>query len=347
MGTLPLFGLSESDIAKMAAKRDVKGLLKALAYKDLFVRWRAAEALGKIGDKLAVDGLIVALKDQHKAVRGSAAYALGEIGDKRAADGLVVALKDQEPTVRQRAVDALVKIGDERLMDGLIAALKDQDLTVRTYAADALVKIGCKHKIEGLLAQLQTGTSFERLNAVEALAKTSDPRAMDGLAVALNDPLLNIRIRAKNKLIFMEGDRAKELVAIYERDRGFADRQELEENQRSAEIAFARARGGVPVLDLRSEKEKTIANHAMSPLQKENEEIAHKLAQLSRLSRVQYDSDKSAYEKTVAEFRRIGEQLCINGGDERMKLIAYRVQALGGKSRDCEMYWDGICGWQR
>jgi hypothetical protein len=41
----------------------------------------------------------------------------------------------------------------------------------------------------------------------------------------------------------------------------------------------------------------------------------------------------------------MGEQLCANGGNERMKRIAYRMQAFGGRSQDCEMYWVGLCGW--
>lgn len=103
--------------------------------------------------------------------------------------------------------------------------------------------------------------------------------------------------------------------------------------------------GGMPVIDLRSTKEKNIESGAGLELQGEDEEIAQKLAKLSTLSTVQYSSDKAAYEKTVVEFRKIGEQLCANGGDARMKRIAYRVKALGGSIRLCEMYWDGICGW--
>lgn len=50
---LPLFGSSKSDVDKMEAKRDVQGLIKALAYmKDNgSVSWWAAEALRRIGDE--------------------------------------------------------------------------------------------------------------------------------------------------------------------------------------------------------------------------------------------------------------------------------------------------------
>jgi HEAT repeat protein len=55
---LPVFESSKSDVEKMEAKRDVNGLIKALAYrKDALVRQRAAEALGEIGDARAVDAM--------------------------------------------------------------------------------------------------------------------------------------------------------------------------------------------------------------------------------------------------------------------------------------------------
>jgi HEAT repeat protein len=47
-------------------------------------RWKAAEALGRMGDPAAVTGLIDALWDDDARVRLKAAWALGQIGDPRA-----------------------------------------------------------------------------------------------------------------------------------------------------------------------------------------------------------------------------------------------------------------------
>jgi len=47
-------------------------------------RWKAAEALGRMGDPRAVDDLIGALWDDDSRVRLKAAWALGRIGDMRA-----------------------------------------------------------------------------------------------------------------------------------------------------------------------------------------------------------------------------------------------------------------------
>jgi len=100
LDVLPLFELSKSDVDKMETKCDVKGLVKALAYKDKDVRRAAAQALRIMGRKglvvgNAYDGLVVALKDPDWVVRRVAASALGEIGDARAIDELVIAIKDQ------------------------------------------------------------------------------------------------------------------------------------------------------------------------------------------------------------------------------------------------------------
>jgi len=75
---MPLFG--PPNVEKLGARRDIAGLVKALAYeKDSDVRRAAAGALGAIGDARAVEPLIDALKDGEPDVRGAAAEALVKI----------------------------------------------------------------------------------------------------------------------------------------------------------------------------------------------------------------------------------------------------------------------------
>jgi len=58
---MPLFG--PPDIVKLRKKKDVKGLIKALQYKDdLKIRQAAAETLGQNMDVRAVPPLIKALR---------------------------------------------------------------------------------------------------------------------------------------------------------------------------------------------------------------------------------------------------------------------------------------------
>ena len=108
--------------------------------------------------------------------------------------------------------------------------------------------------------------------------------------------------------------------------------------------AFAESLG-LKYIDMRPQKEKDLQEKAQFLLAAEDEEYAHKLVRLFVESKALYTTDKPAYEAKRAEARAIGQYLSDHGGDDRMTLIAYRVQALGGSTRDCENAWDGICGW--
>ena len=142
-------GLFKPNVERLAEKRDVKGLAKALFYKKAWrVREAAAEALGKIGDSQAVEPLIAALKDEDWYVRKYAVEALGKIGESRTVKPLIAALKDLEQDVREAAVEALGKIGDSRAVEPLIAALKDWDM--RKAAANGLICIYKSGKISNV-----------------------------------------------------------------------------------------------------------------------------------------------------------------------------------------------------
>src|ERR1039458_7061558 len=93
----------------MKAKRDVKGLIKALDYhrgktltqKIVDVRKAAASALGEIGDARAVEPLIAAFtRGNHDVIRKVAGEALAQIGTP-AVEPLIAVLKDAAIKVRQ------------------------------------------------------------------------------------------------------------------------------------------------------------------------------------------------------------------------------------------------------
>lgn len=91
-------------------------------------------------------------------------------------------------------------------------------------------------------------------------------------------------------------------------------------------------------VDLRGERERKIEQRAKSSLSSEDEQLARRMVSL--IQQCQSLDDAAAQ-----EMKQIGEQICANGGNDRMLLVAYRVKALGRRVRDCELYWDGICGW--
>ncbi len=98
-------------------------------------------------------------------------------------------------------------------------------------------------------------------------------------------------------------------------------------------------------VDLRSAEERSMEERGKRPLDGGDETIAQNLAAMVKRTDHEYETDKAAYERTSAEIRKIGEELCAAGGEDHMKQIAYRVAALGGRVRSLEMYWDGVCGW--
>ncbi len=163
---MPLFG--PPDIEKMKARRDVKGLIKALTSpKTGNIRYKAAQYLGFIGDLRAVEPLISALKDREPLVGVFSAEALGDIGDPRAVEPLIVALKNGSFELRERAAEALGKIGDPRAVEPLTVALKD---SYRGGYRD----VGAK--------------------AATALGKIGDPRAMEPLIAAVKDSQLHLDV---------------------------------------------------------------------------------------------------------------------------------------------------------
>ncbi|HQD26745.1 MULTISPECIES: HEAT repeat domain-containing protein [Methanoculleus] len=93
---------------------------------DWKVRYRAAEALGLIGDGEAYAPLIAALADEKDHVRYMAAKGLGLLGDPRAVVHLGAMLRDENEFVRRSAAGSLGAIGGEAAIGLLRAAMNDE-----------------------------------------------------------------------------------------------------------------------------------------------------------------------------------------------------------------------------
>ncbi len=84
--------------------------ISLLSDDDESSRWKAAEALGRMGDPEAVDELIGTLWDDDVRVRRKAAWALGQIGDRRAYAPLQRLYRMENETMREIIEEALENI---------------------------------------------------------------------------------------------------------------------------------------------------------------------------------------------------------------------------------------------
>ncbi|MHC1604814.1 MAG: HEAT repeat domain-containing protein [Candidatus Methanofastidiosia archaeon] len=196
----------EPNVEKLKAKRNVKGLVKALKYHGVnqyYVWEEAAKALGEIGDKTVVESILriwsdERRKEQKERVRINQKYkdelinALGKIGGEKVIEPLIQVLADGLPSEQKEAAKALGNIGNFRAVDPLIQALKDEYLEVREAAVEALGKIPDVRAIEGLIEVQRSTTrvpfmwSSIRWEAGRALKKIGKP-AIEPLIRALED----------------------------------------------------------------------------------------------------------------------------------------------------------------
>ena len=195
-------GFFGTDVKRLKEARNVQGLIIALKNKDPKVQYDAAEALGDIGDNRAVEPLATALKnDEFSGVRWKAAEALSKIGAP-AVEALIGALRHENDDVQWKAAVALGEIGDPRAIEPLIIQLCDEDRFVKSHAALALGTIG-EPAVKPLLRALSEGDGNLRWGAAIALGKIRDPRAIDPLIRALADKYENVRAESASSLAEM------------------------------------------------------------------------------------------------------------------------------------------------
>lgn len=157
-------------------------LTESLRSEDVDVRWMAAVALGGIGDPAAIPALMKALDDADAYVRSRAALALGALGEP-AREVLVAGLHDGNERVRWGAALALGSIGGEDAVTALVGTLRDPDRDVRQRVAGALGDIG-EPAVPSLLSVLRTDDEVLRQGAIAALDLVGRP-AVTALVRAL------------------------------------------------------------------------------------------------------------------------------------------------------------------
>jgi HEAT repeat protein len=133
--------LAEEALVRIG-KPAVGSFVEVLGEKNIYLRWRAAKALGEIGDTWAVRPLIRVLNDKDASVLRHAIQALGQIGDAKAVRPLIRMLRHNDGSVRRQAAEALGEIGETQAVKPLSRAQKkDDSWVVQAVAQEALGKI--------------------------------------------------------------------------------------------------------------------------------------------------------------------------------------------------------------
>lgn len=173
------------NIMKLEKKRNVRKLIDAIGYikderitirdkvyirwpRENTIRWRAIDALGRIGDVRAVEPLVEFLKytgERDNAIRCKAISALGSIGDERAIEPLLVFLQDTDKldnTIRYFSIIALGAIGGSKPVEPLCKCLEDSNNRIRVSAAKSLIKIGVPASVQQIVKDIIQKHNEER-----------------------------------------------------------------------------------------------------------------------------------------------------------------------------------------
>ena len=157
------------DIEAMKQARDVRRLIWHLDHDNDDLQWRAADALGSLGE-IACEPLLRLLVIPKVQVRIGAIEALSKIKSPRSVDPLIRTLTtDEDHEVRWVAALALGEIGDKRAIPSLLASLKDEDRYVRYGSAKALEEIGWSAETDQEKANYYIG--LQDWKAIERMGK--------------------------------------------------------------------------------------------------------------------------------------------------------------------------------
>jgi HEAT repeat protein len=187
-------------------------LVEALGGEEAHERWRAAQALGEIGEQALVE-LVEALADPRDNVRKAASAAIYSIGEA-GLDALVDALPGADPPTRREIVRLLGMIAahleDEQrrtsVLTALVGALARPEAAIRGQAVEALGWLGDPAAVPALLDTLAEDERAVQRKAAAALVSIGGPAVVEGLKRALDDGSPQARRIAAQALEAVERD---------------------------------------------------------------------------------------------------------------------------------------------
>lgn len=275
-------GFFKPDIKKLRKTGNIKGLLKALSYKEALIRTEAVDAVGEIfegnsrspsKDK-AVPILTKMLEDSDLDVRQRTVYALGFMGQERP---LLKILKNGEKSLRITAAEVVGRISHNvAASDALIEALReDKDDIVRSNAAVSIGRIieyrqrqyelynyDTDNRIVDLcydaLVKALGDTPSVHSNVLWALAKSKRASAIPYLINGLGSECPDVRMQAAVGLGIVGADIGSE--GINSLVRTAKDSEESKEIRECAILSLGSVQTATALQELRNMSESHIAS---------------------------------------------------------------------------------------
>jgi HEAT repeat protein len=233
--------ISIAGVRRLKEQGNVMGLIRALRNKDHGVQYEAVDALGELRDPAAIPALMGALTgDQYSGIRWKAAEALAKIGAP-SVPALIGVLDNPEADIRWKAAVTLGEIGDPHAILPLVTMLGDKDRFVRSRAVYALALFG-PLAVPALSGAFDHGNADVRQSAVTALGKIGDPPAIRTLLLALGDPLEEVRQEAVSALA---GQGEKAFAALVT---ALDDQNHLKQQGAAMALAGAGDKRAIPLL---------------------------------------------------------------------------------------------------
>jgi len=175
-------------------------------------------ALGELQYREAVDYLIeIALdEDQSNSHRWRACEALGKIGGEESFQTIKSLLNDDDSYLRSYAVNALSGFKEERTLDILIDALRDDFWRVRVGALGALEKIGSPAALDVLEYKVYNDPDVRnvRYAALKALGSIESQKAYSILRELYGKKTEHLLLRKEALRILVEKDLNSSLKII-------------------------------------------------------------------------------------------------------------------------------------
>jgi sialidase-1 len=191
------------ELARAGDKRQLETLFQVLADLHSTGRTHAAESLYKVGE-IGDGELLRAAMNQTDSIplQVMAAGALAKSGEQKAFLLLRANLLSKDQTTRNLSAWILGRLGDESDIPPLVAAISnEQDEMSRTFLAAALACLGNDKGREALGQQLSSENVTARTMAAEFVGHSRSIEFRDKLIKLLDDPALDVRVRAAQSLI--------------------------------------------------------------------------------------------------------------------------------------------------